>query len=123
MITPWLRLFRAELMKTLRRSCAFRMPRNAEGILIAIEARKAQTTMAAIAASHTKFGAISARWRDAGNSCGSAQAGAIGVATAAKPAMARAGMSFLAPARQIVPAINHPRISARDCLASRVWIG
>src|SRR3954451_6698372 len=110
-------------MKALRRSCARQTRRRAEWIQIATEATKAQRTMPPITASHSKVGSASPIKFDGMKFCGMAQAGAHEPASAANPAMARAGIVFLAPVCQILPAIDHPRISALQYLVWRLWIG
>ena len=56
MTTPWLRLFRAELMNAFLRSCERLTRRSAEWIHSAIAARKEQTTMPPISISQTMLG-------------------------------------------------------------------
>ena len=56
MTTPWLRLFSAELMKAVRRSCERLTLRSAEWTHSAIAARKAATTTTPIRISQTTFG-------------------------------------------------------------------
>ena len=53
----------------------------------------------------------------------SARLGAPVAAMTTRHAKACAGIEFLLPACQFLPAISHPRISTSECLASRVWIG
>ena len=51
------------------------------------------------------------------------QAALNGTTVASRHTTASAGITALPPACQFLPAISHPRISAPECLASRVWIG
>ncbi len=55
-ITPWLRLFSAELMNALRRNLALLAPRNADRIQIPIATRKETTAMPPSSSSQTRLG-------------------------------------------------------------------
>ena len=58
MTTPWLRLFRAELMKALRRSCERLTLRSADITQSATAARNETATMPPISNSQMKCGSI-----------------------------------------------------------------
>src|SRR4051794_36170532 len=119
-ITPWLRLFRAELMNAFLCNFACLTIRRAECNHRTTATRKELTTTTTISISHKTLGSIDPTYVEGDNAAGIDQAASNGT-TAHATACAR--IEILPPARQYLPTIIHPRISGSNSLASRVWIG
>ena len=122
--TPWLRLFSAELTKALRRSCE-RLTRRSAGMHPQRDRRQEGHDDDAADQDFPdhvgiELADIARRRKAVGDA---AQARPHGATAATRHTRACAGIEFLPPACQFLSAISHPRISAAECLASRVWIG
>ena len=79
--------------------------------------------MPPISTSQTTFGIGRADIARGRKIIGYGRAAPNGTTVAIRHTTACAEIRILPPACQFLPAISHPRISAAECLASRVWIG
>src|SRR5215813_6433733 len=123
MTTPWLKLFRADRTNAVLRACVRLNRRSAIWINSATEPRKAQTTMLPIRTSQATPGSKEPAWFTDESASDCARAPPHGTTIPVRQATARAGIESLLPACLALPIIDHPRIPARECLASRVGIG